>query len=376
MINRLTTPPAKNTPIMAKGFERPPYYCSMSLMLKITWCQRVELFLGFLQSHFPNKAWFLFGDLKEKKKNILLDIVGLDEKEQERNFSLKLAARRTLRKGELEEEKTPDPNGFTIGFYQECWETIKDDLLRVFLEFHNNRIINRSTNVTFIALVPKKSQSSRISYYRPISLVTNLYKIIAKILDVVLIANELVDEKRRSRKEGLVFKIDFEKAYDHVDWDFLDHVLERKGFSLRWRSWMRGCLSSVTFAILVNGNAKGWVKAFRGPRQGDPLSPFLFTIVVDVLSRLIVREKEKGVFEGFLVGRDRTRVSYLQFANDTIFFSRASFEELQSLKLILVVFGRLSRLRINLNKSTLSGINISQSQTVRLASILDCAISD
>ena len=67
-------------------------------------------------------------------------------------------------------------------FYQECWETIKDDLLRVFLEFHNNRIINRSTNVTFIALVPKKSQSSRISYYRPISLVTNLYKIIAKVL--------------------------------------------------------------------------------------------------------------------------------------------------------------------------------------------------
>ena len=185
-----------------------------------------------------------------------------------------------------------------------------------------------------------------------------------------------MDEKRRSRKEGLVFKIDFEKAYDHVDWDFLDHVLERKGFSLRWRSWMRGCLSSVTFAILVNGNAKGWVKAFIGPRQGDPLSPFLFTIVVDVLSRLIVRAKEKGVFEGFLVDKDRTRVSYLQFADDTIFFSRASLEELQSLKLILVVFGRLSRLRINLNKSTLSGINISQSQTTKFASVLDCAVSD
>ena len=150
-----------------------------------------------------------------------------------------------------------------------------------------------------------------------------------------------MDEKRRSRKEGLVFKIDFEKAYDHVDWDFLDHVLERRGFSLRWRSWMRGCLSSATFAILVNGNAKGWVKAFRGLRQGDPLSPFLFTIVVDVLSRLIVRAEEKGVFEGFLEGRDRTMVSHLQFVDDTIFFSRASLEELQSLKLILLVFGRL-----------------------------------
>ncbi|RVW94701.1 Protein transport protein Sec24-like CEF [Vitis vinifera] len=81
-----------------------------------------------------------------------------------------------------------------------------------------------------------------------------------QILDVVLIANELVYEKRRSREEGLVFKIDFEKAYDHVDWGFLDHVLERKGFSSRWRSWIRGCLSSTTFVVLVNGNAKGWVE--------------------------------------------------------------------------------------------------------------------
>ena len=148
--------------------------------------------------------------------------------------------------------------------------------------------------------MPKKSQTSKISNYRPIGLVTNLYKIIAKvllrrlsnvlqdtiyltqgafiegrqILNVVLITNEVVDEKRRSRQEGVVFKIDFEKAYDLVDWDFLDHVLERKGLSLRWGSWMRGCLSSATFAILMNGNVNGWVKAFKGLRQGDPLLLF------------------------------------------------------------------------------------------------------
>ena len=135
----------------------------------------------------------------------------------------------------------------------------------MFVEFHSNRIINQNTNVTFIAFVPKKSESTKISDFRPISLVTSLYKIIVKvspgrlrrvlnetiylsqrafvegrqILDVVLITNEMVDEKRRSGEEGVVLKIDFEKAYDYVDWGFLDHVLERKGFSTKWRSWMR-----------------------------------------------------------------------------------------------------------------------------------------
>ena len=272
----------------------------------------------------------------------------------------------------------------------------------MFVEFHNNEIINQSTNIVFIALMPKKTRTRRISYHRPISLITSLYKIIAKvlsrqlrkvlqdtifltqgvfverrqILDVVLIANELVDEKKRSREEGVVFKINFEKAYDHVDWGILDHVLERKSFSSKWRSWMRRCLYLTTFAISMNGNAKGWVKAYRGLRQGDPLSSFLFTIVVDVLSKLVVIAKEKGLFEGFLVSKNRTRVSHLQFVNNTIFFFRASLEELQSLELILLVFRCLSRLTIDLNKSTLSRINISQDQTARLASLLDCVVSE
>ena len=89
---------------------------------------------------------------------------------------------------------------------------------------------------------------------------------------------------------------------------------------------MRRCSSSAMFAILVNGNAKGWVKAYKGLSQGDPLSPFVFSLVADVLSRLIVRAVERGLFEGFLVGKNRIRVSHLQFADDTIFFSKASFE--------------------------------------------------
>ena len=174
---------------------------------------------------------------------------------------------------------------------------------------------------------------------------------------------------------GVVFKIDFEKAYDHVDWVFLDHVLERKGFSVKCRSWMKGCLSSMSFVVLVNGNAKGWIKAPRGLRQDDPLSSFLFTIVADALRRMMIRAEERGLLEGFTVGRDGSRVSLLQFADVTIFFAKACPNSLQNLKLILLVFGQLSRLKINLKKSTLSWINVNQESLTCLASCLECRVS-
>ncbi|RVW56511.1 putative ribonuclease H protein [Vitis vinifera] len=234
---------------------------------------------------------------------------------------------------QLDRDKAPGPDGFTIAVFQECWDVIKEDLVRV--RFVQGR----------------------------------------QILDAVLIANEIVDERRRSGEEGVVFKIDFEKAYDHVKWDFLDHVLEKKGFSPRWRKWMSGCLSSVSYAILVNGSAKGWVKASRGLRQGDPLSPFLFTLVADVLSRMLMRAEERNMMEGFRVGRNRTRVSHLQFADDTIFFSNSREEELQTLKRLLLVFGHISGLKVNLNKSSIYGINLDQALLSRLAEMLDCKAS-
>ena len=91
---------------------------------------------------------------------------------------------------------------------------------------------------------------------------------------------------------------------------------------------MRDCLSTVSFAVLVNGNAKGWVKASRGLRQGDPLSHFLFTLVADILSRMLLRADERNSLEGFRVGRNNTRVSHLQFADDTIFLSSTRQEDL------------------------------------------------
>ena len=228
---------------------------------------------------------------------------------------------------QLDRDKAPGLDGFTIAVFQDCWDVIKEDLVRVFAEFHRSGIINQSTNASFIVLLPKKGMSKKISDYRPISLISSLYKIIAKvlaerlrgvlhetihsnqgafvqgrqILDVVLTANEIVDEKRRLEEEGVVFKIDFEKAYDHVTWDFLDHVLEKKGFSPRWRKWMRGCLSSVSFAILVNGNAKVWVKASRGKTR-RPFIPFFVHFSCRCIEQDVIESRGKKCLGGFQGG--------------------------------------------------------------------------
>ncbi|RVX04354.1 putative mitochondrial protein [Vitis vinifera] len=214
--------------------------------------------------------------------------------------------------------------------------------------------------------------SKRISDYRHISLITSLYKIIAKvlaerlrgvlhetihstqgafvqgrqILDAVLIANVIVDEKRRSGEEELSSKLTLKRP-------------------------MTTLLVSVSFAVLVNGNAKGWVKASKGLRQGDPLSPFLFTIVADVLSRMLLRAEERNVLEGFRVGRNRTRVSYLQFADDTIFFSSTREEDMMTLKNVLLVFGHISGLKVNLDKSNIYSINLEQNHLSRLTEMFD-----
>ena len=83
---------------------------------------------------------------------------------------------------QLDRDKAPGPDGFTIVAFQDCWDVLKDDLVRVFAEFHSSRIINQNTNASFIVLLPKKIQTKKISNFRPISLITCLYKVIAKVL--------------------------------------------------------------------------------------------------------------------------------------------------------------------------------------------------
>ena len=140
-----------------------------------------------------------------------------------------------------------------------------------------------------------------------------------QILDSVLVANECLDTRIRFGEPGILYKLDLEKAYDHVNWEFLLYVLKRCGFGERWRGWIAHCISTVRFSIHINGSLVGFFSNSRGLRQGDPLYPFLFMMVMKAFSRMMSEAVERGRLSGFFVGsrnQEDIIVSHLLFAYD------------------------------------------------------------
>lgn len=123
---------------------------------------------------------------------------------------------------------------------------------------------------------------------------------------------------KKTKKRGLLFKIDFEKAYDSLNWEFLFSMLSSFGFGSKWISWMKKCLSSARISILVNGSPTKEFSPQKGLRQGDPLSPFLFDLAAEGLNILLIRARELGLLKGVVFGANEIVVSHLQFADDSL----------------------------------------------------------
>ncbi|GJT03373.1 RNA-directed DNA polymerase, eukaryota, reverse transcriptase zinc-binding domain protein [Tanacetum coccineum] len=116
----------------------------------------------------------------------------------------------------------------------------------------------------------------------------------------------------------MLLKFDFEKAFDRVNWGFLDDILAQMGFGNVWRKWIHGCLDSAYTFILVNGSPTKEFKISRGVGQEDPLSPFLFIIVAEALHVALYEAEINSIFKGITIGRDFI-ISHLQYADDIIF---------------------------------------------------------
>ena len=297
--------------------------------------------------------------------------------------------------------KSPGPDGISFGFIKQFWNDLKDDFMCFISEFYRNGRLTKGINTTFIALIPKVSSPQRLNGFHPISLVGCMYKVLAKILanrlravigsvvsdlqsafvkgkqilDGILVANEAVDEARRLRKDMLLFKVNFEKAYDSVDLSYLDMVMQKMNFPTRWRKWMSECVGTATASVLVNGSPTEEFPMERGLRQGDPLSPFLFLLAGEGFNVIMLFVIEAGLFNGYRVGRDNDLcLSHLQFADDTLIIGDKSWLNVRSMQAVLLLFEQVSGLKVNFNKSLITRVNVSDSWLYEAAMVLNCRV--
>jgi len=273
--------------------------------------------------------------------------------------------------------------------------------MRFLTEFHRNGRLAKGINSTFIALIPKVDSPQRLNDFRPISLVGSMYKILVKVLacrlrsligsvvsdtqsafikgcqimDGILVANEIVDDAYRCKKELILFKVDFEKAYDSIDWGYLQTVMLKMGFPTLWRKWIKECISTATTSVLVNGSPTDEFSLGRGLRQGDPLSPFLFLLAAEGFNALMESLLVNNLYTGYKVGsRDVTVVSHLQYADDTLILGEKSWANIQGMRAILLLFESLSGLKVNFSKSCLVGVNVATSWLSEAAMVLNCRV--
>jgi hypothetical protein len=222
-------------------------------------------------------------------------------------------------------------------------------VVEMFDKFYRGELNLRRLNYGLISLIPKSKEANTIKHYRPICLLGVDYKWFTKvltkrltrvaesvisttqttfipgrnILEGVVVLHETLHEIRKIKKRGVIMKLDFEKEYDKVQWSFLFEVLERKEFPEKWIQWIKQVVSGGRVGINLNGEPGEFFGTHKGLRQGGPLSPLLFNLVVDALTSILRKGSQEGLIKGLIPELVDGGLTHLQYADDIIIFLEA-----------------------------------------------------
>ncbi|GKA18700.1 RNA-directed DNA polymerase, eukaryota [Tanacetum coccineum] len=340
---------------------------------------------------------YFHGVLNKKEVNLTFETISIDQQTELEGAVSKEEVKKAV--WDCGSDKSPGPDGFSFGFYRKFWTCIENDVFAAVNYFFTFGDIPKGCNACFIALIPKVHDANLVKDFRPISLIGSIYKIIAKILanrlvgvlgDIVnevqsafisdrqildgpFILNEVIQWCKSKKKQSLIFKVDFEKAYDSVRWDFLDDVLKKFGFGNKWRDWIQKCLRSSRGSIIINGSPTEEFQFFKGLKQGDPLSPFLFILIMESLHLSFQSVVDVGLFKGIHLS-PLVNLSHMFYADDAVFVGQWCDDNINTLVHVLECFFRASGLRINMSKSKIMGVNVGDDKIKVAASKLGCLI--
>ncbi|XP_055814172.1 uncharacterized protein LOC129883562 [Solanum dulcamara] len=285
------------------------------------------------------------------------------------------------------------PDGMNGKFFQECWEIIKEDLFRVVLSFFNGQTLPNYYTHTCLVLLPKVSHPTKLSEFRPISLSNFTNKIISKLLclrlaptlptfispnqsgfvknrsisENIMLAQEIIHQIKKPNVGGnVVIKLDMAKAYDRVSWSYICLVLRKMGFGEGFIDMVWRIMSHNWYSIIINSSRHGFFHSTRGLKQGDPLSPSLFILGADVLSRLLNNlHHHHPNYQGFFMAKRGPQINHLSFADDVIIFSSGRAQTLQLIMETLHTYESTSGQLINRDKSQFMVPSNAFNSTVR-----------
>ncbi|KAK9997319.1 hypothetical protein SO802_022005 [Lithocarpus litseifolius] len=295
--------------------------------------------------------------------------------------------------------KSPGPDGLHAGFFQRFWLVVGRSVSEEIKKTFSDRKIPLELNQTHIALIPKTKGPKSIGNFRPISLCNSVYKIITKILvarirpfldklispyqaafvlgrkgmDNVIIAHELIHTI--SRKKGnvgyMVIKIDLEKAYGRLERSFIKDVLVAANFPPNLIQLIMSCVSTVSTSILFNGGVLDPFLPSRGIRQGDPLSPYVFILCMEVLGRIIDAKCTNNLWNPVKASAGGPAFSHLFFADDLLLFAKANTLNCKSVRDAVEEFCMISGQKINFAKSKVFFFpNVNREQRADFCEIL------
>nr|GEW90316.1 putative RNA-directed DNA polymerase, eukaryota, reverse transcriptase zinc-binding domain protein [Tanacetum cinerariifolium] len=293
------------------------------------------------------------------------------------------------------ENKSPGSDGYSFEFLKKYWNFVGPDICEAVGYFFKTSLFYKGCNSSFVALILKVTDAKLDNDFRPISLIGCVSKVVTKILanrlslviadlvsntqsafvanrhilDGPFILNEILHWCKRKNKQVMFFKVNFAKAYDSVRWDYLLDVLEAFGFGQIWCNWIRGTLSSTSALVLVNGSPSNKFSFHCRLKQGDPLSPFLFILIMESLHLSFSRAVDEGVFKGVQLNGSLS-ISHVFYADDVMFIGEWSDANLKGVNNILQCFFLASGLKINIYKSQELGVGILRNIEIEAAASL------
>ncbi|MCH92961.1 RNA-directed DNA polymerase (Reverse transcriptase), partial [Trifolium medium] len=298
---------------------------------------------------------------------------------------------------EMNGDGAQGPDGYSGHFFQTYWDIIHHDVVASIQSFFLTGKFIPNFNSSLIILIPKTSGADTIAQFRPIALANFQFKIITKILAdrLSLIASRIISTHQRgfipgrhisdcvivtseadnvlSRKSfagNIALKIDIQKAFDTIDWLFLLDVLHKFGFGNTFCDWISEILHSARLSVLVNGKSVGYFNCDRGVRQGDPLSPLLFCIAEEVLSRCISKAMMTGALQPMTLCQGIQVPSHVLYADDIMIFCKASKKNIKQLLLIFKLYGQASGQLVNKQKSKFYAGAIPNARMLMLSNLL------